>query len=133
VWIPNNYSRAQFYERLQKTIDYLAGLQKPVIISEASYHHQTYMTECMGPFGPEPCPIVPMPDYPLTPSGQAAWVRDQLRYASNHPNVAGFFYFYPDWFPRAGVPGTEALQTAGLFASDTQVLPALQEFRVNLP
>ncbi len=62
--------------------------------------------------------------------GQAAWVRCQLRFMTSNENVAGFFYFYPDWFPgMSDDPSTLDLESMGLFASDTEPLPALKVFR----
>ena len=60
--------------------------------------------------------------------GQAAWVRCQLRFITSNENVVGFFYFYPDWSPGLNDNPLD-LESMGLFASDTEPLPALKVFR----
>lgn len=121
-WSLPNYSTHCWFQRLQDTIDFLAALGKKVIFSEAGYPH-----DIAGIEGE------PMEDYPYTPAGQAAWVRDQLRFTSNSEGVVGFFYFYPEWFPGMSTdPSTLNLQSSGLFASDTEVEPAMEQFQVNL-
>ena len=115
----SEYSTNCWFQRLQETTDFLASLGKPVIFSEGSYPHAT--TGVLG---------TPMEDFPYTPAGQAAWARRLLRFLTSHENVAGFFYFYPDWFPGMGYdPSPLDLESMGLFASDTEVLPALKVFR----
>jgi arabinogalactan endo-1,4-beta-galactosidase len=118
-WFPGGRSRDWYFSRLLRTVDFIAALGKPVIFSEGGYSSFQYQDG-----------ILPITDYPFTPQGQAAWVRDQLRFASNHPDVKGFFYFYPDWFPH---DGTGQLQSSGLFANDQDPRPGLSEFRVALP
>jgi len=121
-WSLPKYSTRCWFQRLQDTIDFLASLGKKVIISEAGYPH-----DIAGIEGE------PMQDFPYTSTGQGAWVRDQLRFTSNSENVIGFFYFYPEWFPGMSAdPWTRNLQSSGLFASDTQLEPAMEEFQVNL-
>jgi arabinogalactan endo-1,4-beta-galactosidase len=119
-WPPGGRSRDWYFSRLLKTIDYIASLGLPVLMSEGGYSSFVY----------DPS-IHPMTDYPFSPEGQAAWIRDQLRFASNHPAIKGFFYFYPDWFRRGDKP--DQGQSLGLFANDTTPLPGLLEFRVALP
>ena len=115
----SEYSTTCWFQRLQETSDFLASLGKPVIFSEAGYAHAT-----PGVFG------TPMEDFPYTPAGQAAWARRQLRFLTSNENVAGFFYFYPDWFPGMGNdPSVLNLESMGLFASDTEPLPALKVFQ----
>jgi len=122
-WSLPKYSTRCWFQRMQETIDYLASLGKKVILSEAGYPHDTAGIEGE-----------PMEDFPYTPTGQAAWIRDQLLFSSNSENVMGFFYFYPEWFPGMSTdPSGLNLQSSGLFASDTQVEPAMEEFRVNSP
>ncbi len=115
----SEYSTTCWFQRLQETIDFLASLGKPVIFSEVAYAHAT-----PGVLSP------PMQDFPYTPAGQAAWVRRQLRFITSNENIAGFFYFYPDWFPgMTNEPSTPEQESTGLFASDTEPLPALKVFQ----
>jgi len=118
-WVVPSYTTDCWFQRLQEIIDYCETLDKPVIFSEASYPHNP-----VGTLGPA------MPEFPYTPSGQAAWAREHLRFLSNQPNVAGFFWFYPDYHMNLNVD--PALKGSSLFQTPTQPMPALAEFRVNL-
>jgi hypothetical protein len=118
-WVVPSYTTDCWFQRLQEVIDYLAGLNKKVIFSEASYPHNP--TGTVGP---------PMPEFPYTPTGQAAWAHEYLRFLSNQPNVLGFFWFYPDY--HMGLNVDPALKGASMFQSPTQAMPVLSEFRVNL-
>jgi arabinogalactan endo-1,4-beta-galactosidase len=118
-WLPGGRSRDWYFNRFLKTIDYIASLGKPVLISEGGYSSFAYDDN-----------ISPITDYPFTPEGQASWIRDQLRFASNHPAIKGYFYWYPDWFKHDGLG---QVQSIGLFADDGNPLPGLFEFRVTLP
>ena len=49
---------------------------------------------------------------------------------TSNENIVGFFYFYPDWFPGLNDnPFQLDLGSMGLFASDTEPLPALKVFQ----
>jgi len=100
----------------------LAQLGKPGVICEYSYPHH--------PVTAEPGTVVSaLPGYPFSVEGQAAWVRDFLRWCRAHPAVAGSLYFYPDYAWRAEDP---AASTQGLFlAQDGRLVPApaLLEFQ----
>lgn len=111
TWPLPDYSARGWFQRLQATVNFLASLDKKVIFSFTAYPHNA--TNIEGE---------PMEDFPFTPTGQAAWVRDQLLFASNNDNVIGFFYLYALDHP-----------SSGLFQSANQVMPAMKEFRVNLP
>ncbi len=118
-WIVPQYTTDCWFQRMQEIIDYLAELNKKVIVAEAAYPHN-----------PNGAPAQPMPEFPYSPSGQASWAREHLRFLSNQPNVLGFFWFYPDYHMNLNVdPG---LKGSSLFQTPTQPMPALAEFRVNL-
>jgi hypothetical protein len=71
----------------------------------------------------------PMQEFPFTPTGQAAWLREQLRFGNNNPSVAGFMYFYPEHYPGVSSDlATIGLRSEGLFDSNEAPLPALSEF-----
>lgn len=118
-WTVPSYATDCWFQRLQEVIDYCGDLGKPVIFSEASYPHDP-----TGTVGQS------MPEFPYTPSGQADWTREHLRFFSNQPNVIGFFWFYPDYHMDLNVD--PALKGSSLFQTPTQAMPALAEFRVNL-
>ena len=119
-WIPGYLSAEQFYNRFQKTLDFIAALDKKVLISEASY----MSFPCSGAGWP-------MKGYDYSSEGQAKWVRDQLRFLSNQENVIGFFYWAPEWFIRPDDPESCYAQAYGLFYSDKVIKPAMLEFQVN--
>nr|WP_315255702.1 glycosyl hydrolase 53 family protein [uncultured Duganella sp.] len=120
-WRLNEYTTDCWFQRLQETSDYLARLGKTTMISEASYAQSSTGNVA-----------APMRDFPFTDQGQAAWVREYLRFGNNNPNVEGFMYFYPDWYPgRArGDGSTMVLETYGLFNADKSARPALQAFKL---
>ena len=118
-WSVPLYTTDCWFQRLQEIIDYCETLNKPVIFSEASYPHNPN-----GTYGNA------MPDFPYTPTGQADWAREYLRFLSNQPNVRGFFWFYPDYHMQLN--RDPSLMGSSLFQSPTQPMPALAEFRVNL-
>ncbi len=83
--------------------------------------------------------------YPMTPAGQAAFVRDFLKQAQAN-GVAGVFYWEPLWLPGEGIcwaseAGQSYIHEEGkstanewanqcLFDYDGQKLPAFEEFRI---
>ena len=122
-WDLDRYSTDSWFQRLQGLTDFIAALNKQVVFSEGTY-----------PNDPQGQVAAPMQEFPFTPAGQAAWVREQLRFASHNPTVAGWFYWYPDAYP--GLNGGDVppnIPSFGLFASQTQVQPALLEFLANVP
>lgn len=119
-WGPAHYSKLCWFQRLNDTIRAIAALGKDVIVCEGAYPSALLRHD-----------VKPMPDYPFTPAGQAAWVRDHLRFYSNNRHVKGFFYFYPD--SHAGITPPGLAGPVGLFDRDGQPLPALREYEVNLP
>ncbi len=103
---------------LSETIDFLASLKKKVIFSEFAY-----------PNSPVGITGVPDTGYLYTPKGQANWARDFLSFCAHNNNIKGLFYFYPEYFPGMSNGSTLDLESSGLFASDTQVQPAMLTFR----
>jgi hypothetical protein len=121
-WDLDQYSTESWFQGLQELTDFIGGLKKQVIFSEGSYANS-----------PEGQVALPMQEFPFTPAGQAAWVREALRFQSNNPNVAGWFYWYPDAYPGLnGGRQPPSIPPLGLFASETVVQPAMREFGVNL-
>lgn len=119
-WVVPLYSTDCWFQRMQEVIEYLGtDLNKKVLISEASYPHNS-----------NGAPGQAMPEFPYTPTGQAMWTREHLRFFSNQPNVLGFFWFYPDYHMNLAVD--PALKGSSMFQTPTQPMPSLAEFRVNL-
>jgi arabinogalactan endo-1,4-beta-galactosidase len=120
-WRLASMSKTAWYQKLEETIQSIAAVGKDVIISEGAYPSTSTGFACS-----------PMPDYPFSPEGQAAWVHDTLRFARNSPHVRGFFYFYPDWYPGMNRDVSPDIPGYGLFAASGVPKPAMSEFRVNL-
>ncbi len=121
-WPANRYSSKCWWRHILATVDAVTSLGKRVMISEGSY-----------PNDPTGVQQSPMPDYPYTPKGQAAWVHDVLRFARNASNVLGFFYWDVDLFPGIFHETTVTPEEHyGLFGSDSQIFPAMREFNANL-
>ncbi|MBS3788935.1 glycosyl hydrolase 53 family protein, partial [Candidatus Bipolaricaulota bacterium] len=122
---------------IKPIIDHLQTLNKKVIFSEF-----TYPNDPSGIGGvPLPVPDLPKwkthvsaPGYPLTPSGQAKWVRDFLSFCRREENVAGAFYYYPEFFPGICEEQVKCYppdEGFGLFSSDQKARLALSQFKEN--
>ena len=117
-WRLNEYSTNCWFQRVQETVDFIASLGRPTLISEAAYPHR-----------PQGMVGSPMKDFPFSKSGQASWVHEHLRFGYGSRNLAGFMYFYPEWYPGVAGPETQLeLQSQGLFDENESKLPALSEF-----
>lgn len=120
-WTLNQFTTECWFQRLQDLFDSLQAMGKAVIISESGQLNAS-PTDMNPP---------PMADFPFTYGGQAAWMREHLRFLSGHRNVIGFDYFYPEYFPSC-CPSTPDLEISGLFASEGHPAPAMAEVQVNL-
>ena len=117
-------TRDEWYLELSATVDAIYETGYPVLIGEFAYPFRVSGDNNATMFG-----------YPLTPDGQADYVRDTLRFASNHPHVDGLFYWNPNAFPGVMIDDTPDLlfnESLGLFAADGVPNPAMAEFEVNL-
>ncbi len=70
-WKLNRYSTVCWFKRVARTVSKIAALGTPVMIVEASYQSNPAQTVAE-----------PMHDFPYTPAGQADWLREQLRFAT---------------------------------------------------
>ncbi len=67
--------------------------------------------------------------YPYDPAGQAAWMRDFLKYVNDTPEVSGCIYFYPEYYPTfQSDPQYAELNAWGLFNDLMKPNAALKEF-----
>ncbi len=124
-WFPSRITTEQFFAKLQDFIDFMDKLDIPVVVCETAYPHKPF-DENYPAFDN----IKPMKGYPFSEEGQAAWVRDMLRFFSNNLNVHGFYYWAPDMYDgkeSGALPGD-----VGLFITDMQPAQAMSEFQVNL-
>lgn len=122
-WRLDEYTSDCWFGRLQETTAYLARLGKKSMISEASY-----------PNAPTGQVAKAMGEFAYSEAGQAAWVREYMRFGHNNPDMTGFMYFYPDWYPgKAGGDAASApMEPYGFFSQNKSVLPALKEFKLPL-
>jgi uncharacterized repeat protein (TIGR01451 family) len=118
-WTLPDYTPQCWCQKLAADFREFAALGKQGFIAEGAYPNTTVNISANAP----------MPAYPITPQGQASWIADMLRYASNDPNVIGFNYTFPDALP--GVFGSNPpvdIESLSLFASATSVDPGMLEF-----
>jgi hypothetical protein len=120
AWRLHEYTADCWMQRTQELSDYNADLGKKTMIVEASY------PRLAGAYS------APLADFAYSDAGQAAFVREHLRHGNNNPNMAGFLYFYGDYF--LGMTGSgpasivDGLEKPGLFYPDRTATPALLEF-----
>jgi len=105
------------FDELKDVIDSIATITgKKIYISEFSYS------------GNRPGVQFERPGYPFTEKGQADCIADFLQWMATNINVKGVAYWYPDRFPGMSkeAPNEDSF---GLFASETEIRPALLEFK----
>ena len=115
-WQLNEYTSDCWMQSIQELSDYNADLGKKTMIVEANY------PRLPGAYSPA------MPDFAYSDAGQASFVREHLRHGNNNPNMAGFLYFYGDYFIGMSPDNLDGLQKPGLFMPDRTATPALLEF-----
>lgn len=120
-WRIHEYTTDCWFGRMQETTDYIARLGKKTMIVEGAYGNSTQGMASQ-----------PYAEFPYSDAGQAAWVRENLRFGNNNPNMLGFLYFYPDWYygRGRGDPAGAPLEAYGLFYPNKTARPALQQFRL---
>ena len=111
---------------MMMTVQQLADLVGGSVVGDATPH----ITSGATLESAEPGQVTSaLPDYLFTTEGQAAWIRDFLRWCETDPSVAGSFYFYPDY---AWHPDGPAIGAQGLFLLEDgrpTPAPALLEVR----
>lgn len=124
-WRLNEYSADCWMQRIQELSDYNADLGKKTMIAEAS------SPRLAGSYSE------PLAEFGYSDAGQAAFVREHLRHGNHNPNMAGFLYFYGDYF--VGMTGDSSMDVAdglekpGLFYPDRTATPAMREFGMGTP
>ncbi len=63
-----------------------------------------------------------VPGYPLTPEGQQKWLTDFFAFCTNEPEIAGAFYWSPEWF------GEGMWKALALFDVEGNAKPAWNAF-----
>jgi hypothetical protein len=116
------FSAQEYFQRVNTVVNRIAALGKPVVIAENSYPWQPFA-------GVNP----PMPDFPYTPTGQAAFFTQQLAWASNNPNVVSWTWFDPEWYPGIHTNDPPNLYVEGLLADSTTLQPGAAAMNFTTP
>lgn len=118
-WRINRWSVPCWFYSMEELSAYLAALGKPMYIAEGSF-----IAGESGNLSP------PIEGYPFSEQGQADMMSTMLNFVSNNLNMLGFFYFYPDFYPRDAFVD---LKHIGLFKSGSETMAAVDSLNVNLP
>lgn len=94
-----------------------AAAGRPVIVAECAYPSSP---EIEGQFSAWTAAV---PGYPLSPEGQRDWIRDFLRFCAGRPEVAGVFYWSPEWYI------SPIWRPFSLFTPQGEAKPGLGAFR----
>ena len=94
-------------------------MSKPIIIAETAYPAEPPTGGMFSDWRRS------LPGYPLTLEGQAWWVADLLQGMQARGDVAGVYYFSPDFWFSGELWGPSAL-----FDGDGKARPAVASFGV---
>ena len=92
------------------------AIARPIVIPETGYPSTA---DFQGQFANW---RVEVPGYPLTPEGQEHWLADLLRMCRSDENIAGAFYWSPEWY------GEGMWKAFALFDVDGNAKPAWKAF-----
>ncbi|WP_428937555.1 glycoside hydrolase family 53 protein [Fontivita pretiosa] len=114
--------KENFDDLKQSLRELIQTYDKDVLIAEVAY-----------PWKPTDDPPDPNRRWPLTPQGQAQFVRDLMQVLRTAPNsrVIGVAWWYPESIPVAGL-GIWKNGAMALFDETGQPLPAMEQFRSSL-
>jgi len=104
---------SQFGEVVAKVA---AATGRPVLIAETGYPSSPDFSGQFGDWKKE------APGYPLTPEGQEKWLGDLLAFCASRPDIAGVFYWSPEWC------GEGMWKAFALFDPAGNALPAWRAF-----
>ncbi len=110
----------QFIPRLS-TITKALG--KPLIIAEYAYPSTSEIGGMWENWNKA------SPGYPLTPQGQRDWLVDFLTLSYNHAQIAGVFYWSPDWYAIDEYWGVAAWEPFSMLSLNANAKPALEAFK----
>jgi arabinogalactan endo-1,4-beta-galactosidase len=98
-----------------------AALDRPVVLAEYAYPSAAAFEGQFASWNQ------PAPGYPLDEAGQAAWVRDLLAAARASEDLAGAWYWSPEWL------GSGMWDAFAWFRPDGSARPALDAVRAPRP
>jgi arabinogalactan endo-1,4-beta-galactosidase len=114
----SNIGGSLTFEQLGEVLDRVGStIDRPIIIPETGYPSTGDFHGQFAQWRKE------VPGYPLTPDGQQHWLSDFLRFCIDNPNIAGAFYWSPEWY------GEGMWKAFALFDVDGNAKPAWQAFR----
>lgn len=94
-----------------------ATLHTPVVLCETAYPAQPKFGGMFSTWNHA------VDGYPLSPEGQAAWIRDLARIVRTAPDFAGAYYWSPEWY------GHEPWEAMAVFDAKGQARPGLRSFQ----
>jgi len=97
-----------------------AAIDRPVMIPETGYPSTADFHGQFASWRKE------VPGYPLTPEGQERWLTDFLKFCMANPEIAGVFYWSPEWY------GEGMWKAFALFDVNGNARPAWQAFQSTL-
>jgi len=91
-------------------------IERPLLVAEYAYPSSP---DISGQFSTWTAPV---PGYPLSPAGQADWLRDFIGLCHAQSGIAGAFYWSPEWYT------SEIWHEFSLFFPGGEAKPALRVF-----
>jgi arabinogalactan endo-1,4-beta-galactosidase len=105
-------------EQFRDVVDRVGkAIARPIVIPETGYPSTSDFTGQFANWRVE------VPGYPLNPEGQQRWLTDFLKLCRTNENIAGAFYWSPEWY------GEGMWKAFALFDVDGKARPAWQAFR----
>jgi len=118
-YYPSAFGKATA-DRFCVTLNQLSTeIGKPIIIAETAYPAEPPTGGMFGDWRR------PLPGYPMSPEGQAWWLKDLLAGMRTRDDVIGIYYFSPEfWFSG------ELWSPFALFDSEGKARPAIASFNI---
>jgi len=115
--IGNSLTRDQFRTVIDRIT---SAIHRPIIIPETGYPSSADFHGQFARWRKE------VPGYPLTPEGQRLWLSDFLKFCASNPQIAGAFYWSPEWY------GEGMWKAFALFDPQGNARPAWEAFRAGM-
>jgi arabinogalactan endo-1,4-beta-galactosidase len=113
----SNIGGSVTFEQFREVVDRLGdAIGRPVIVAETGYPSTADFSGQFANWRKE------VPGFPLTPEGQQRWLSNFLKVCAGDPNIAGAFYWSPEWY------GEGMWKAFALFDVDGNARPAWLAF-----
>ena len=107
-------------EQFRDVVDRVGkAIERPIVVPETGYPSTSDFTGRFANWRAE------VPGYPLTPEGQQRWLTDFLKMCRADGNIAGAFYWSPEWY------GEGMWKAFALFDVEGNARPAWQAFHLT--